>query len=71
MTVDFSALTDLINATMTIFTTFNNNASTLIGFFVLIGELAIVGAIIAFVAVLFKKIGKKITDGTEKADGSN
>ena len=59
-TVDFTALTDLINATVTIFSTFNTNGSTIIGFFVLLGELTVVGAVIAFVVVMFKKIGAKI-----------
>jgi len=61
MAIDFTGLTDLINATMTILATFNNNSSTLVGFIVLMAELGLVGIIIyGFVAVFLRKMAGKI-----------
>ena len=44
--VDFSALTDLINATMTVLSTILANASTLIGIVILFATLGLVGIIV-------------------------
>jgi hypothetical protein len=60
MVVDFSGLTDLINATMTILGTFNSNSSTLYGFFVLMGGLTLVGVIIGFIYLLLHRVGEKM-----------
>jgi len=60
MAIDFTGLTDLINATMTILSTFVNNSSTLYGFFVLMGGLTLVGVIIGFIYTLLNRVGKKI-----------
>ena len=61
MAVDFSGLTDLINATMTILDTFVTNSSTLINFIVLMAEIGLIGIIIyGFVAVFLVRMGKKM-----------
>ena len=60
MAIDFSGLTDLINASMTILTTFNDNSSVLISFIVLMATLGLVGVIVVFITTLLRKVGGKI-----------
>ena len=59
-TVDFSGLTDLVNATMTVLNTFVTNGSTLVSFIVLIVELGLVSVIGTFIALLLLKVVKRI-----------
>jgi len=49
MTVDFSVLTDLINATMSVLAAINTNFSTVIELVINIAVIAIVGVVILFV----------------------
>ena len=65
--IDFSGLTDLINATMTILSTFVNNSSTLYGFFVLMAGLSLIGIVVfGFIGALLKKMGAKMNSGRDK-----
>lgn len=58
--VDFSDLTDLVNATMSVITAFVENGSTLVGFIVLVVELALVTVIGSFISMILMKIIKKL-----------
>ena len=58
--VDFSDLTDLVNATMTVINAFVENGSTLVGFIVLVIELALVVVIGSFISAILMKIIKKL-----------
>lgn len=58
--VDFSDLTDLVNATMTVINAFVENGSTLVGFIVLVVELALVTVIGSFISMILMKIIKKL-----------
>ena len=61
MTVDFSALTDLINATMTILSVINTNFSTILTLVINFAILGLVGIIVyGFVGKLLSKIGGKM-----------
>ncbi len=57
-TVDFSAITDLINATMGVLSIMVSNTSTLVGFAVLMGILGLISVIIyLFVGKIFINAG--------------
>ena len=61
MTVNFTAITDLVNATFTVLQSFVNNQSTLIDFAVLI----IILAIVAYIGIWLKGfLGRMINKGT-------
>ena len=63
-TVDFSALTDLINATFDVLDTIVTNSSTLISVIVLFGTLGLIGIIIyGFIGRLLMKLGNWGTGG--------
>ncbi len=59
--VDFSALTDLINATFTVLDVIVTNSSTLISIVVLFGTLGLVGIIIySFIGKMLTKISGSV-----------
>ncbi len=62
-TYDFSGLTDLINATMTILQTFVDHSSTIFAFFILMASLGLIGIIIyKFVGVFLTNMAKRFNE---------
>jgi hypothetical protein len=64
MTVDFSALTDLINATMTILATINTNFGTILTLVINFAIIGLVGIVVyGFVGAILKGVAGMLHKG--------